>query len=192
MNLPKIQTDFKNFPEITTERLVLRKVTKKDVNEMFILRSDERMMTYVGRPRCKNNGEALEFIKKILGEQKKEQSINWAITLKGDPLLKGNICLWRINKDHYRAEIGYALHPDLWGKGIMLEAVKAVVGYGFNSMNLHSIEGHTKPDNVASVNVLTRAGFKKEAYFRENFFFDGKFSDTFVFSLLASDFNSKK
>jgi [ribosomal protein S5]-alanine N-acetyltransferase len=192
MSLPTLNTDFKKFPELVTERLVLRKVTKKDVNEMFFLRSDERLMTYIGRPRCKSTDESLKFIKMILEQQKKEERINWAITLKENPLLQGNICLWRINKTHYRAELGYALHPDLQGKGLMHEAVRAVLDYGLNFMNLHSIEAQTSPLNKASIKVLERAGFVQEGHFKENFFFEGKFYDLTVFSILASAFNSGK
>jgi ribosomal-protein-alanine N-acetyltransferase len=191
MTEQKVHTDFKKFPVLTTERLILRKLSKKDVNEIFFLRSDERMMTYIGRRKHKLKKESLEFIEMILSQEKKGESITWAITTKDDPALKGTICLWNIRKDHYRAELGYGLHPDLQGKGIMHETVMAVLNYGFNTMHLHSVEAQASPDNKASLRVLDRAGFQKEGYFREDFFFDGKFYDTVVYSLLASDFNKK-
>ncbi|MCE3258893.1 MAG: family N-acetyltransferase [Bacteroidetes bacterium] len=185
MTLPKLNNDFKQFPVLTTERLILRKISKKDVNEIFFLRSDERMMTYVGRQKHKFKKESLEFIEMILGNEKRGESVTWAITTKDNPLLRGTICLWNIQKEHYRAELGYALHPDLQGKGIMHETVMAVLDYGFNSMRLHSVEAQATPANKASLKVLERAGFIKEGFFKENFFFDGTFHDTVVYSKIA-------
>jgi ribosomal-protein-alanine N-acetyltransferase len=97
----------------------------------------------------------------------------------------GTICFWNIQADHYRAEVGYVLHPDHWRKGIMKEAVQAVVDFGFKEMKLHGIEGHINPENAVSGIVLEKCGFVREAYFKDKFCFRGKFSDTAVYSLLA-------
>jgi len=76
------------------------------------------------------------------------------------------------------------LHPDFHGRGFMSEAMDVVLEYGFNKMKLHSIEAHVHPDNNASINLLQKKGFMKEAFFKENVFFNGKFSDTAVYSIL--------
>jgi ribosomal-protein-alanine N-acetyltransferase len=77
------------------------------------------------------------------------------------------------------------LHPKHWNKGLMKEAVKAVVDHGFNIIKLHSIEGHINPVNLVSGIVLEKCGFTREAYFRENFYFRGKFFDSAVYCRLA-------
>ena len=89
-----------------------------------------------------------------------------------------------MKKEHYRAEIGYVLNPAFWKKGIMKEAILAVLGYGFDVMHLHSIEANINPGNAASAGVLEATGFIKEAYFKEDFFFDGTFRDTIIYSRL--------
>jgi [ribosomal protein S5]-alanine N-acetyltransferase len=76
------------------------------------------------------------------------------------------------------------LHPNFWNKGIMKEALLAAIDFGFNQMKLHSIEAHINPDNVASGILLEKTGFVREAYFKEDFFFRGKFSDSAIYSLL--------
>jgi ribosomal-protein-alanine N-acetyltransferase len=83
---------------------------------------------------------------------------------------------------HYRAEIGYVLHPQHQGKGLMTEAMKAVIHYAFEVMQLHSIEANINPLNIASKQVLLKNGFVQEAYFRENFYFNGVFLDSMIFS----------
>ena len=66
----------------------------------------------------------------------------------------------------------------------MKEALMAVIDFGFNEMKLHSIEGQINPENVVSGVVLEKCGFTREAYFKENFYFQGKFFDSAVYSLL--------
>jgi ribosomal-protein-alanine N-acetyltransferase len=110
----------------------------------------------------------------------------WCITLLDKPeTLIGTIGHWRLMKQHYRAEVGYMLHPDHWNKGIMKEALLAVIDYGFKDMKLHSIEAHINPANASSAALLERCGFIREAYFKEDFFFKGAFIDSAIYSLLA-------
>ena len=179
-----LDLNFDPFPVLTTDRLVLRQKTADDVHEMFFLRSDESVMKYIDRPRAKTTADAMAFIEMINGNIKNNEGITWAITLKGKPTLIGSIGLWQIEKENYRAELGYVLHPDHHGKGIMDEAVKAVIAYAFDIMKLHSIGATINPENGASARVLERNNFVREAYFRENYFFDGKFLDSAVYSLL--------
>lgn len=127
----------------------------------------------------------MDWIKKIERFEKTGDAINWSITLKGNDTLIGNICLFNIKKDHQRAELGYMLHPDYYGQGIMSEAIKAVLETGFKKYKLHSIEAIVNPKNKVSIRLLEKNKFKREAYFKENYFYNGKFLDSAVYSLLA-------
>ena len=176
---------FDPFPSITTDRLQLRHVEKSDVNEVFFLRSDERVMKYIDRTPAKTTDDAYKFIQIINDLEKNNEEVTWAITLKDDLKLIGTICYWNIKKEHYRAEIGFALHPDYWRKGIMQEALAEVINFGFKAMKLHSVEAHVNPNNIPSIKLLEKNGFIREAYFKENYFYDGKFLDTAVYSLLT-------
>ena len=181
-----LELNFSPFPEIKTERLLLRKMTDADATEIQFLRSDDRVMKYIDREKTKTVEEAREFIQKINGNIDNNESIMWAIAFQDNPdTLIGNICFWRIINQHYRSEIGYTLHPDFWNNGIMKEALLAAIDFGFKAMKLHSIEAHINPDNTASGKVLEKTGFVREAYFKEDFFFRGKFIDSAVYSLLA-------
>jgi ribosomal-protein-alanine N-acetyltransferase len=108
----------------------------------------------------------------------------WAITLNDENKVIGTICYWDLLKDHFRSQIGYELHPDYHRRGIMQEALTRVLDYGFNNMQLHSIEAHVAPDNEPSIKLLEKNRFVREAYFRENYFYNGKFLDTVVYSLV--------
>lgn len=179
-----LEINFTPFPNLETERLYLRRVVKEDINEIFALRSNKETMKYVPRPLAKTPEDALEHIALIDSKIENNEGINWAITLKGNSKLIGIIGHYRIKPEHFRAEIGYMLLPDYHGKGIITEAIKETLNYGFQIMKLHSIEAIIDPENFASERVLQKNGFVKEAHLIENEFYDGRFLDTVIYSIL--------
>ena len=180
-----LSLNFNPFPVLSTERLILRQVKPEDVNEIFFLRSDERVLRFLGKDPATSTEEASFFIKKINELEKNNDGITWGITLKDEEKLIGTICYWNITKEHYRAEIGYALHPDYHGKGIMQEAISEVIKYGFTKIKLHSVEAKVDPNNASSIKLLERNNFIREGLFKEDFFYNGNFLDTAGYSLIS-------
>ncbi len=180
-----LHVNFSPFPEINTNRLLLRQPMLTDAQDFFELRSNLEVMQYVNRPIAKNVEDAENLITKITDIINTNNGINWCITLKeNSQKVMGNIGIWQLKKEDYRGEIGYMLHPNFWRKGIMQEAIEAVINYGFNQMQLHSIEAKINPANKASASILEKNNFIKEAHFKEDYFWAGKFLDTIVYSLL--------
>jgi ribosomal-protein-alanine N-acetyltransferase len=179
-----LEVNFDPFPLLETERLTLRRLTLEDAPEMFALRSNVDAMKHICRPLQTTIEEARVQILKINEMINFNDGIGWALCLKARKKMIGTLSFHRIQKEHHRAEIGYMLHPDYWRTGIMSEAIKAIVDYGFNELKFHSIEAQIDPTNTASEKILQKFKFVKEAYYKENFFFDGQFLDTAVYSLL--------
>ena len=181
------QPGFCPFPEIITSRLLLRQLSMNDVPEFLELRSNDQVMQYIDREKTKTREEAELLLKTIIERYEKNEGLLWVITLLSDSEKKliGTIGFWQILQEHYRAELGYLLHPSWWNKGIMKEAIQSATSYGFGPMQLHSIEARINPENAASAAILEKSGFTREAYFKEDYFFQGKFMDTAVYSLLA-------
>ena len=179
-----LDINFSPFPNLETQRLMLRRLHVNDVNEILAMRSNPETMKYIPRPLAKTNEDALEHIAMINEKIDKNEGINWAITLKNNPKLIGIIGHYRIRPEHFRAEIGYMLLPEYHGKGIISEAIKETVNYGFEIMKLHSIEAVIDPDNFASERVLQKNGFVKEAHLKENEYYEGRFLDTVIYSIL--------
>lgn len=180
--------NFLPFQNIETPRLLLRRVNANDVDEIMALRGNPETMRYIPRPLVKTIEDAMEHLAMIDAKIESNEGINWGITLKGNSKLLGIIGHYRIQPQNYRAEIGYMLLPEFHGQGIASEAVKATVAYGFEVLQLHSIEAVIDPDNIASEIVLQKNGFVKEAHILENEFYDGKFLDTVIYSLLKRNF----
>ncbi|WP_439554515.1 GNAT family N-acetyltransferase [Flavobacterium macrobrachii] len=180
--------NFHPFQNLETERLLLRQLDNKDVNEVLELRGNPETMKFIPRPLAKNTDDALEHIKMINDKIDENVGINWAITIKGSDKMIGLLGHYRIQPENHRAEIGYMILPQYNGKGYVTEAVKAVMEYGFNQMNLHSIEAVIDPENIASERVLQKNGFVKEAHILENELYEGKFWDTVIYSMLKRNY----
>jgi ribosomal-protein-alanine N-acetyltransferase len=153
-----LHLNFTPFPVVTTERLILRQLTIKDAKEIMILRSDEQVNKFIDRPKSIDLNEAKKFIEKI-NTGITNDWIYWALTLKDDDTLIGTICLWNISVESDTAELGYELHPDFQGKGIMREAISKIIEHGFNKMKLEIITAFTRPDNSRSTNLLMKYNF---------------------------------
>jgi len=180
-----VELNFTPFPELKTERLLLRRLETTDANEMLFLRSNDDVLRYLGREPASSVKEGEEFIVRINKAVDDNESILWGIALLSDPaVIIGTICLWNFKPENYRGEIGYILHPNHWRKGIMKEAIICVIDYGFNVLKLHSIEALLSPGNVASSALLERTGFIKEGHLKESFYFRGEFDDTLIYSKL--------
>lgn len=179
------ELNFTPFPVLHSERLLLRKITPADTDQVFALRTDPVCMEFLDRPPLKDREEALGLINQMLEGIANNSSVSWVIALQEAPdTLIGTIGYWRIIPEHYRAELGYMLSPQYFNKGYMTEAIRLVNAYAFNKMKLHSIEANINPANAASEAILIKTGFVKEAHFKENYYYNGKFIDSVIYSLL--------
>jgi ribosomal-protein-alanine N-acetyltransferase len=180
-----LEISFLPFPVLKTPRLLLRQVASNDAEAILALRSNDEVMKYIPRPYLKTKEDALELIAMFDDKIENGIGINWGIYLLDEPeKLLGIIGHYRIKPEHYRAETGYMIFPEYKGKGIVSEALKKVIEYGFNEMKLHSIEAILDPENKGSEKVLLKNGFVKEAHLIENEFYEGRFLDTMIYSIL--------
>jgi len=149
------------FPKLITTRLFLRQLQFSDANEIFQLRSDDSVNAFIGRQKAASVDDATAFINKIIAIQNNGEGLMWAITLKDDPKLIGTIGIWNIVKEKAEAEIGYELLPQYQGKGIMQEALKTAIKFGFETLKLKKFVAESRVDNLRSVSLLAKCGFTK-------------------------------
>jgi len=159
--MTKIKYSFTPFPELKTERLLLRQLTEADSHDIFFLRTDGGVNRYIERPRPENINDARDFILKTNNGIKQNEMIDWAITLKDAHNLIGTICLWNFSKDKTRAEVGFELKPEYQGRGIMNEALEIILEFGFKTIALASIDAFTHKDNISSIKLLKKNNFEQ-------------------------------
>lgn len=179
----------KEFPIIETSRLILRGVTTEDANDMFKYLSDIDVVKPMGLEPFKTIKDVWDEISWYKSIYDEGTGIRWGITLKDSGKVIGSCGFLNMLKKHCRAEIGYELSKDYWGKGIASEALEAVVKYGYDQFQLERIEALIEPANLASQKLVERQGFKKEGLLRHYEFTCGKFDDLYMYSIIKEDFN---
>jgi ribosomal-protein-alanine N-acetyltransferase len=157
-----LRVNFTPFPNLTTDRLILRQLKIEDENEIFVLRTDERVNKFLERIKPESLAKVREIIQKLNDGVSRNESCYWVITLKNESKVIGAIGLWNISRRDSAAEIGYELNPDFHGKGIMQEALSKVIKFGFETMNLQFIKAYTSANNHNSIKLLVKNNFKKE------------------------------
>ena len=144
---------FAELPVLTSDRLTLKEINHHDVASIVdISVYDDIVAT--------NTTEAIHILEKINADVANGESLHWGIFLNDSSELVGTCGYYR-GFDQNSGEIGYILHPSHRGRGLMTEAVKLMVTFGFDGLNLDTIVAYTSPENFASMAVLQRAGFKQ-------------------------------
>jgi [ribosomal protein S5]-alanine N-acetyltransferase len=177
------------FPVLETERLVLREIYESDAAAVYDYFSKEEMTRYYNLDAFTRVEQAEELVGKFREGWRDNVNIRWAITLKGDGRLIGTVGFHNWMKPGNRAELGYELHPDYWGQGLVSEAVRAAIAYGIGTMCLYRIGALLMPENVGSAKVLLKNGFRLEGRMRGYLLKGDAYYDADLYSLLRDDAN---
>jgi len=188
----QVENFFGDLPTLYTKRLVLRKLTLDDAKDLFEFASDPEVAKYVPWEPYKSIDDAVNFLKFTLEQYEKKQPARWGIVYKENNKLIGSCGFVDWNPSHFRAEIAYALSRDYWGKGLMTEAVKEVIRFGFEKMNLNRIQAMCIPENIGSYRVMEKVGMKYEGLIREYVYIKGKFQDLKLYSILKREYLEQK
>jgi ribosomal-protein-alanine N-acetyltransferase len=179
---------FSSFPVLTTRRLVLRELVPEDAADLFRFRSDAEEQRYNAVP-LRTVSEALALIDDLRAAYAARRQLQWGLTLREAPRVIGLLGFIAWERGHRRAEIGYDLARPLWGRGLGTEAVGALVRFGFERLGLNRIEAQTIVDNLASVRLLERLGFRREGVRREySLEEDGRFHGGAIYGLLRREY----
>ena len=180
--------NFQPFPNLESERLVLRRLKDSDAPEVYKIRSNLERMKFIPRPILQNEEEALAMIQMMNAKIDENTDINWGVCLKNSDKIIGFMGFYRVQPESYRTEIGYMILPEYDGKGYVSEAVTTMLNYAFNTVGFHSVEAVIDPNNFGSARVLEKNGFRKEAHFIENFFWNNEFIDSVHYGILKREF----
>ncbi|MFC5703245.1 GNAT family N-acetyltransferase [Cohnella faecalis] len=152
------------FPELETGRLRLSILTLNDSAAVYKHFSDENVTRFMDIDPCKDIQEAKEIIQYHIDDT----GSRWGIFSKVDSQFVGTCGFhcW-VQGEQPRAEIGFDLAKEHWGKGLMQEALHPVIEVGFNQMGLEIIEATVEQGNDRSINLLRKLKFEKETELRD-------------------------
>ena len=152
--------DFTLFPELTTRRFVLREINDADAPLIHKLRSDQETNALINRENSKSIEDAALFIDRIKTNVRRNESVYWIICFQNVSDLIGTIGYWNFNSSSESAEIGYELLREFRGQGIMSEVLREAMRFGFEEMKLKLITACTTEQNIGSVRLLEKCGFR--------------------------------
>jgi [ribosomal protein S5]-alanine N-acetyltransferase len=162
-----LESIFQSFPQVTTNSLVLRRIQPTDSEALFKILADDRVTQYYDDETFRNITQASEQIEAWENGYKSRRCIRWGITCQEDSTLIGTCGYYGFHTWHMRAGIGYELACSFWRKGIMTEALNAIINLGFREVGLNRIEAVVMPENVPSIKLLEKLGFCDEGILRE-------------------------
>lgn len=177
---------FSPFPTLQTERLILRKLSIDDAEEIFFLRSNDAVNKYLDRPKANDIDDAIAFINKVNIGVANDNWMYWAICFKDNPKLIGTICLWNFNEEENKAEVGYEIIPEYQQKGIAKEALSKIIEFGFDGLQLSKIEAYTHKENLSSKKLLEKFGFVRDPHEESKIDFTIENPNTVVYTLLKT------
>jgi [ribosomal protein S5]-alanine N-acetyltransferase len=182
--------DFTGTPKIETERLILRKFEMTDVQSAFDhWLSDERIADNRINPAHKSVSETIERVSKIVGQYESKEFCYWAIELKETGELIGEIDLYDFDSATENCEVSYSLGHRWWNQGYGTEALKAVVEFGFKTMNIHKISAAHNTDNPASGKIMRKVGMVQEGVIRHMIRNSkNEYKDCAVYGILQEDY----
>ena len=176
------------LPEVETERLYLRQRLVSDAKDIFDYASLPEVTWPAGFQPVKNVAEEENYLVNIMPKRWVEQKVpsGYGICLKGTSKVIGSVDFNKRHADDV-LEMGYLLHPDYWGQGLVPEAARALLEVGFTLLNLHKIEIECYGYNKASQRIAEKLGFTLEARIRDRKDAQGKRCDLLRYGLLKSE-----
>jgi ribosomal-protein-alanine N-acetyltransferase len=179
--------DFKDFPILENGRLLLREIAIEDAEAIFAIRGDYEVTKFnIGAP-YEDIARAQKLVASMKEQYLAQEEIRWGITLKPNDEVIGMVGFNYWNRKDNRASVGFDLNRSYWRRGIMGEALRLILVFGFDEMGLNRIEADASIHNNASINLMKSMGFVQEGLQREQYYEDGAYHDLVLLSLLRRD-----
>lgn len=178
--------------ELSTRRLSMRPIRDVDAEALLALCSNPRVMRYGSTPAWDSIDKAIDKIERNDRGMVAGESVCLAILRKDDLHLLGTADLFQMDPQSRRAEIGYSLAEEAWGRGYMNEALTALLDHGFSELALNRVEADVDPRNTASIRCLARLGFAHEGLRRQRWIVGGEVSDSAMYGLLRDQWHARR
>lgn len=186
------------FPNIYTDRLVLRNFHVDDINHIYEIFSDSQVVEFYDLDKFTDIEQARHYLKAriTLNQEFGQRAFRWAVCMQTDPeRVIGSCGFHGVNKSFHSIEIGYELNSLYWGKNIAFEAVSGMLNYCINKQfpfSINRISATTDLASDRSIRLLHRLGFVEEGILRQYGYWKGNFHDVRLFSLLSNEWKAKE
>lgn len=179
---------FAQLPTLRTPRLILRAARMSDAGDMYAYSRDPEVARHVLWDAHASLHQTRGYIRFLLRQYRSGAPSTFVIELAAERKVIGTIGLMWIQKENRSAEIGYSLSRQYWNRGLMTEAVEAILRFCFDTLHLNRIEAQYETDNPASGAVMRHAGMRREGVLRQRIYNKGRFTDVELYAILRTDY----
>lgn len=181
-----------NFRKIKleSEKIILKEIPFEYRERFFEIFSDKEVLKYTDRPICTNIDEAILYLNQCNKRAGDKKHIFLGLFLKSNLDLTGIISIYHIDVKHSLASLGILVAREYWRKGIMSDALKTFLKFYFFRLNFNRIELQTFVENIPAIKLFEKLQFKKEGLLRKNFLIAGKYENSYLYSMLKSEFDN--
>jgi ribosomal-protein-alanine N-acetyltransferase len=180
---------FEKNPILETNRLILRRLEVLDAEDYFSVLSDPETIQHTSWNLFQTVEDSSMYLKVIDEKYQRRQAFHWGIIEKESKMLIGRVAFISFDEVNDRTEIGYVISKLYWNKGLVPEAARELIKYGFNELGANRIEARCNEDNIGSERVMQKAGMKFEGILREQLKMKGKYKNKKIYSILRGDYN---
>lgn len=181
-----------HLPTIETERLRLRWLTSGDIDALALIFGDSEVCRYWSHPALPDRSAAEALHDDIVQFFAERSLFQWGVAERKTDAVVGTCTLGALSREHRRAEVGFALARAKWGRGYIAEALPALLGFAFETLDIHRLEADVDPRNERSIRALEREGFEREGYLRERYNVNGELQDAVLYGLLRRNWRMIK
>jgi [ribosomal protein S5]-alanine N-acetyltransferase len=178
---------YSNLPVLETERLLLRKITPDDLEDMYSYCSNDDVAKYVTWSTHRSFADTKGFVDFVLNQYENGLIAPWGMEYKETGRLVGTIDFVSWQPHHRTAEIGYVISPEYWGKGLTPEASRELIRFGFEKMDLVRIQARCFVENIASQRVMEKVGMSFEGIIRNGMLVKGQHWDIKLYSIIKEE-----
>lgn len=182
-----LDSAFTELAFFTTERLHLRPTQENDAEALFPVKSDPDATERYGQEPHRTVDQTRDWLRQYLLDYQQRKAMMWSLVNREDEKVIGECCLWNFGPEYHCAELGYELHPSYWKRGLMTEALRVILAFGFMELELHRIEASSLESNIPSKDLLVNLGFKHEGTLRQRHHYAGQFWDEKYYGLLRTE-----
>ena len=177
--------------EIETRRLMLRPAHMRDANDMYEYSKDPEVARHVLWEAHRSLRETRAVLRRMIRDYRYAPPFTYVIEHREDGCVIGTIGLMNMSRMHRSAEVGYSLHRKYWNRGLMTEALIAMLRYCFHDLRFNRIEAQHEAENPASGAVMRHAGMHHEGTLKQRIYNKGKFHDMELYSILKEEFHAR-
>lgn len=180
------------LPTLAAPRLQLRWMAASDLEDLHAVFANPDVMRYWSHAAWPHRDEASIYLEAMERGFTQGTLFQWGIALRGDDRVIGTVTLSGIDLGQGRADLGFALSRDHWGRRYAREALTVLLPHVFGELGLRRLEADVDPRNQSSLRTLEAVGFRREGYLRQRWQIAGELQDSVLMGLLASDWHSTR